>query len=197
MMDNKRIDMTDELPEQMPAEVKIPEERVAVLIGKKGSTKKLIERIGECNLLIDSETGIVEVQGRGDPLKSVITNSVIQAIGRGFNPEKALLLYQENFQLAVISLRDFANPGSKRISQIKARLIGTSGRTRQIVEELTTTAISIYGDTVSIIGDYVSMEFAKEAVTMLINGSKQRTVYTYLERNARDMRIRKIEESFG
>ncbi len=196
-MDNKRIDMTDELPEQMPAEVKIPEERVAVLIGKKGSTKKLIERIGECNLLIDSETGIVEVQGRGDPLKSVITNSVIQAIGRGFNPEKALLLYQENFQLAVISLRDFANPGSKRISQIKARLIGTSGRTRQIVEELTTTAISIYGDTVSIIGDYVSMEFAKEAVTMLINGSKQRTVYTYLERNARDMRIRKIEESFG
>ncbi len=196
-MDNKRIDMTDELPEQMPAEVKIPEERVAVLIGKKGSTKKLIERIGECNLLIDSETGIVEVQGRGDPLKSVITNSVIQAIGRGFNPEKALLLYQENFQLAVISLRDFANPGSKRISQIKARLIGTGGRTRQIVEELTTTAISIYGDTVSIIGDYVSMEFAKEAVTMLINGSKQRTVYTYLERNARDMRIRKIEESFG
>ena len=196
-MDNKRIDMTDELPEQMPAEVKIPEERVAVLIGKKGSTKKIIERIGECNLLIDSETGIVEVQGRGDPLKSVITNSVIQAIGRGFNPEKALLLYQENFQLAVISLRDFANPGSKRISQIKARLIGTSGRTRQIVEELTTTAISIYGDTVSIIGDYVSMEFAKEAVTMLINGSKQRTVYTYLERNARDMRIRKIEESFG
>ena len=196
-MDNKRIDMTDELPEQMPAEVRIPEERVAVLIGKKGSTKKLIERIGECNLLIDSETGIVEVQGRGDPLKSVITNSVIQAIGRGFNPEKALLLYQENFQLAVISLRDFANPGSKRISQIKARLIGTSGRTRQIVEELTTTAISIYGDTVSIIGDYVSMEFAKEAVTMLINGSKQRTVYTYLERNARDMRIRKIEESFG
>jgi ribosomal RNA assembly protein len=197
MMDNKRIDMTDELPEQMPAEVKIPEERVAVLIGKKGSTKKIIERIGECNLLIDSETGIVEVQGRGDPLKSVITNSVIQAIGRGFNPEKALLLYQENFQLAVISLRDFANPGSKRISQIKARLIGTGGRTRQIVEELTTTAISIYGDTVSIIGDYVSMEFAKEAVTMLINGSKQRTVYTYLERNARDMRIRKIEESFG
>ncbi len=196
-MDNKRIDMTDELPEQMPAEVRIPEERVAVLIGKKGSTKKLIERIGECNLLIDSETGIVEVQGRGDPLKSVITNSVIQAIGRGFNPEKALLLYQENFQLAVISLRDFANPGSKRISQIKARLIGTGGRTRQIVEELTTTAISIYGDTVSIIGDYVSMEFAKEAVTMLINGSKQRTVYTYLERNARDMRIRKIEESFG
>ncbi len=196
-MDNKRIDMTDELPEQMPAEVKIPEERVAVLIGKKGSTKKIIERIGECNLLIDSETGIVEVQGRGDPLKSVITNSVIQAIGRGFNPEKALLLYQENFQLAVISLRDFANPGSKRISQIKARLIGTGGRTRQIVEELTTTAISIYGDTVSIIGDYVSMEFAKEAVTMLINGSKQRTVYTYLERNARDMRIRKIEESFG
>jgi ribosomal RNA assembly protein len=197
MMDNKRIDMSEEIPEQTPLEVRIPEERIAVLIGKRGSTKKLVERMGECNLIIDSGTGIVEVQGKGDPLKSVITGSVVQAIGRGFSPEKAVLLYQENFQLAVISLRDFANPGSKRISQIRARLIGTNGRTRQIVEELTTSAISIYGDTVSIIGDYVSMEYAKEAVLMLVNGSKQRTVYTYLERNARDMRIKKIEETFG
>ncbi|MCL4438259.1 MAG: RNA-processing protein [Candidatus Thermoplasmatota archaeon] len=189
--------MSEEIPEQTPLEVRIPEERIAVLIGKRGSTKKLVERMGECNLIIDSGTGIVEVQGKGDPLKSVITGSVVQAIGRGFSPEKAVLLYQENFQLAVISLRDFANPGSKRISQIRARLIGTNGRTRQIVEELTTSAISIYGDTVSIIGDYVSMEYAKEAVLMLVNGSKQRTVYTYLERNARDMRIKKIEETFG
>ena len=189
--------MTDQVPEKSIAEVRIPEDRIAVLIGKKGSTKKLIERTGQCQLMIDSGTGTVEVHGKGDPLKSLITNSVVQAIGRGFSPEKAVMLYEDNFQFAVISLRDFANPGSKRISQIRSRLIGSGGRTRRVIEELTGTGISIYGDTVSIIGDYVSMEYAVEAVTMLIKGSKQRTVYTYLEKNAREMRMKKIEETFG
>jgi ribosomal RNA assembly protein len=179
------------------AVVKIPEERVAVLIGKGGKTKRLIEKTGEVQLSIESSTGTVEIISKGDPLRSVITNSVVMAIGRGFSPERALLLYEDSYQLAVISLRDFANPGSRRISQIRARLIGSNGRTRQILEDLTSTGISIYGDTVSIIGDYVSMENAREAITMLINGSKQRTVYTYLERNARKMRYQRIEETFG
>ncbi|MCL4480666.1 MAG: KH domain-containing protein [Candidatus Thermoplasmatota archaeon] len=188
----------EERPQETSLSVlKIPEERIAVLIGRGGKTKRLIEKTGEVNLVIESSSGSVEVISRGDPLKKVITNSVVMAIGRGFSPERAILLYSDSYQLAVISLRDFANPGSRRISQIRARLIGSNGRTRQILEELTGTAISVYGDTVSIIGDYVSMEYAREAITMLINGSKQRTVYTYLERNARKMRYQKIEETFG
>ncbi len=178
-------------------QLRIPRERVAVLIGKEGETKKLIEEIGEVKLLIQSDTGDVVVIKRGDPLKANISSSVVQAIGRGFSPLNATLLYQDNYQLVVISLRDFAKPGSRRIDQIRARVIGTGGKTRKLVEELTSTHISIYGDTVSVLGDYVSVEYAKEALNMLINGSKQRTVYTYLERNARELRLKRIEESFG
>ena len=177
--------------------VRVPKERVAVIIGREGVTKKMIEDIGEVKLRIESETGEVSVIKSGDPLKATITASVILAIGRGFSPENATLLYEENHQLLVISLRDFAKPGSHRIEQIRARLIGSGGKTRKLVEELTSTHISIYGDTVSIIGDYVAVEYAKEATNMLINGSKQRTVYTYLEKNAKNLRLKRIEESFG
>lgn len=177
--------------------VKVPRERVAVIIGKEGETKKQLEGIGEVKLIVDSEVGEVTIIKGGDPLKAVVTSSVIQAIGRGFNPTKAELLYEENSQLAVIQLRDFAKPGSHRMEQIRGRLIGTGGRTRRIVEELTSTYISVYGDTVSIIGDYVAMEYARNAINMLINGSKQRTVYTYLEKTARELRFKRIEESFG
>lgn len=186
-----------EASEEYSFQVRIPMERVAVIIGKEGESKRQIESVGEVKLFIQSDTGDVYIIQRGDPLKANITSSVIQAIGRGFSPQKATLLYEENHQLIVISLRDFAKPGSRRMDQIRARLIGTGGKTRRVVEELTSTHISIYGDTVSIIGDYVAVEYAKEAMNMLINGSKQRTVYTFLEKSARELRLKRIEESFG
>ncbi len=178
-------------------QVRVPRDRVAVIIGKEGESKKQIESIGEVRLSIESETGDVTIMQKGDPLKANITSSAIQAIGRGFSPLNATLLFEDNYQLIVISLRDFAKPGSHRIEQIRARLIGTGGKTRRVVEELTSTHLSVYGDTVSIIGDYVAIEYAKEAINMLINGSKQRTVYTYLEKTARELRLKRIEESFG
>ncbi|MDA8144167.1 MAG: hypothetical protein M0T81_09310, partial [Thermoplasmatales archaeon] len=96
-------------------ELRIPEDRVAVLIGRNGETKKLLEEKGHIALDIESENGIISVRQNGDPLKANISLSVIQAIGRGFNPQKAIELLQDNFQLIVIPLRDFAKPGSKRI----------------------------------------------------------------------------------
>lgn len=178
-------------------QVRVPKDRLAVLIGKEGETKKSIEALGEVALKIQSQTGDVAVVKKGDPLKANITASVVQAIARGFSPLNATLLFEDNYQFVMISLRDFAKPGSRRIDQIRSRVIGTGGKTRKLIEELTTTHISIYGDTVSVLGDYVSVDYAKEALNMLINGSKQRTVYTYLERNARQLRLKRIEESFG
>lgn len=178
-------------------QLRVPRDRLAVLIGKEGETKKSIELLGEVKLQIQSSNGEVSVVKKGDPLKANLTASVVQAIARGFSPLNATLLYRDNYQFIVISLRDFANPGSRRIDQIRSRVIGTGGKTRKLIEELTATHISVYGDTVSVLGDYLSVDYAKEALNMLINGSKQRTVYTYLERNARQLRLKRIEESFG
>lgn len=178
-------------------EIRIPKDRLAVLIGRNGDTKREIEVLAEVSMEIDSEDGEVTIIQKGDPLKANLSLSVVQAIGRGFNPKKAVLLFEENFLLAVISLREFARPGSHRISELKGRIIGTGGKTRRVIEELTSTSISVYGDTVSLIGDYVSVAYAREALMMLINGSRQRTVYTYLEKNAKNLRLKRIEESFG
>ena len=177
--------------------VKIPKERVAILIGKDGKTKRAIERKGEVKLEIDSEVGEVFVNQKGDPLKASVSLKVVQAIGRGFNPSKASSLYNDNIELNVISLREFAKPGSHRIGEIRGRLIGRAGRTREIIEELTSTYVSVYGDTVSVIGDYISIGYSREALMMLIQGRKQRTVYNYLEEIARDLRVKRIEETFG
>ena len=67
-------------------EVKIPKERVAVLIGIKGETKRQIEQATQVKMDIDSEEGDVVITG-DDGLALFSAREVIKAIGRGFNPE--------------------------------------------------------------------------------------------------------------
>ena len=177
-------------------DLKIPRERVGVLIGKDGEIRKLIEENGEINLIIDSREGDVRIIQRGDPLRANIAAEVVKAIGRGFNPEKAMFLFDENYQLIVMTLREYARKGSRRIGEIKGRIIGREGKTRKVIEDLTGTSISVYGDTVSVIGDYISIKYSLEAIKMIIEGRKQRTVYNFLEGNVKKMKMEKLEEAF-
>ncbi len=178
--------------------IRIPRDRIGALVGREGKTKSEIEEISGCKLDIDSQQGDVLIISGGvtDALKIVSTAEVVKAIGRGFSPERAIYLYNDGYQLVVISLREFAHKGSNRINEIKGRIIGRQGKTRQIVEDITDCFVCVYGDTVSIIGDYISMRYALQAVQMIIEGKKQRTVYTFLESRAKELKAERISEAF-
>ena len=191
--------MSDEEDVKNSSVIRIPRDRIGALVGKEGKTKSDIEEISGCTLDIDSTDGdILVLAGENtDPLKVNVTAEVVKAIGRGFSPERALFLYNDGFQLIVISLREFARKGSNRINEIKGRIIGRQGKTRQIVEDITDCFVCVYGDTVSLIGDYISMKYAIQALQMIIEGKKQRTVYTYLESKAKELKQERVAESFG
>ena len=67
-------------------ELKIPKDRVAVLIGAKGETKKHIETITKTDIDVDSKEGIVSITGQ-DAIGMYSAKEITKAIGRGFNPE--------------------------------------------------------------------------------------------------------------
>jgi ribosomal RNA assembly protein len=73
---------------------KIPKDRVGALIGKSGETKAFIERKAKVRIKVDSETGEVSISERfkSDPLHVWVARDIVSAIGRGFSPEKALML---------------------------------------------------------------------------------------------------------
>ena len=108
--------------------------------------------------------------------------NIITAIGRGFSPDDAMKLSGGNKTLEVISLKDYSQ--KKRITQ-KARVIGTKGRTRKIIEQFTGCDVSVYGDTISIIGDWESADLAKQAVMQLLTGRSHPSVYKLLEKNSK------------
>lgn len=160
--------------------IRVPKERVAVLIGKKGEVKHQIEGEGDVILEVDSKEGEVTVSGT-DAIKLYTAREIIKAIARGFNPEIALLLLKSDYLFELIDLREFAST-KNHLVRLKGRIIGAEGKSRRIIEELTDSYISVYGKTVCIIGESEKMPIARKAVESLIKGAPHSKVYQFLER---------------
>jgi ribosomal RNA assembly protein len=163
--------------------IRVPLDRVAVLIGKKGETKKHLEEACHVSLEIDGETGQVVVRStsaeEGDPFRAM---SVVEAVSRGFSPQRALRLLEDDTALEVLDLRDYAGKSDNSLERIRGRIIGLNGKSRKVIEELTKCSLSVYGRTVAIIGEPTEAKLAKDAVIMLASGSRHRSVYNMLQR---------------
>lgn len=159
---------------------KAPLDRIAALIGKAGETKKKIEKIGKVKITIDSESGDVEIDG-SDPLKLLHAQHVTKAIARGFSPEKAFKLFEEDYLLDILELSDVTD-SKKELENIRGRVIGTSGKAREKIEQEAGCFISVYGKTVSIIAKTHNLPKARKAVEMLLRGATHSNVYNTLKR---------------
>ncbi len=176
--------------------LKIPHARIGVLIGTEGKTKEIIEKTTKTHINVDSEAGSISItphQEAEDPLSVWKARFMVKAIGRGFNPDIALKLVDDEVMLEIINLQDYAGKSKKAILRQKGRIIGKDGKTRDIITEMTGTYVSIYGKTVSIIGEMERLQIAKEAVEMILNGARHKTVYSFLERKKREMKLREIK----
>lgn len=179
----------------MTRTVRIPLDRVGVLIGPGGGVKAQIERRALVRLKIDSESGAVEIveKAKTNPLKALQAEDVVRAIGRGFSPDHAQALFSDQMYLAVIEIREYTGNRSERQRQIRGRVIGEKGKTRKMLEDLTGCNLAIMGNTVSIIGELENVDGAKRAVDMLLAGSEHSTVYSFLERKRRQSRLTMLD----
>lgn len=171
-------------------DLKIPKERIAVLIGKEGKIKAELEETTKTNIFVDSQEGDVRLSGP-DSVNIYMLKDIIKAIGRGFNPEIALRLLKTDYVLEIISLTEFVKNPSQ-LPRIKGRVIGKSGKARETIEELTDTNISVYGKTIAIIGFCDNVGICKRAVETLLSGSPHASVYTWLEKFRRQQKFESL-----
>ncbi len=169
---------------------RVPQERVGVLVGPGGSTKRRLQETTGVVVQIDSATGEVTIdESRADdPAYALKVRDLVIAIGRGFSEDRAFRLLEDDMYFVQFDIKDFAH-SRNRVAQIKARAIGTRGKTRRLVEELAGVDMSVYGHTVSLIGDAFRIGIARDAVEMLLRGSEHKTVYRFLERKRADIRV--------
>ena len=171
-------------------ELKIPKERVAILIGKNGEIKREIEKSTNSKIKVDSKEGDVIIRSN-DGVGLFTAKQVIIAIGRGFNPNVAILLLKPDYEMIIININDYAKT-KKSLIRLKGRVIGEKGKSRKKIEELTDTDICVYGKTITIIGKIDDVDTARRAIESLLKGSQHKTIFNLLEKRKKEKNIEKM-----
>ena len=180
--------------------LKIPQNRVGALIGTNGDVKKSIEKLTGTILDIDSEDGTVYISPREDmedPLGVWNANHIVKAIARGFNPEVAMKLIHDDIYLEIMKLPLYIGKSKKALARYKGRIIGKNGKTRELITELAEVDMAVYGKTVSLIGEMDNVLGATEAIEMILNGSRHKSVYAFLENKKETLKLREFKDLVG
>jgi ribosomal RNA assembly protein len=117
---------------------------------------------------------------RGSELDEFLGEKIIQAVDFGFHVDDALLLKGEKFTLEYIKVRE--NTHRKNLRDVRARLIGTDGKARKTIENLTGAVIVIHDNEVGVIVDDIHLEAVTQGIESLIHGAKHGNVFAYLEK---------------
>ncbi len=177
--------------------VRIPKERVGVLVGPDGKVKRNIEEKFAVELDVESESGGVKImlsEKAHDPSLLFKAKDTVTAIGRGFSPEHAFrLLRNDDNIFDLIDLRLVFGRSESDIRRVKGRIIGANGKTRKLIEELTNVSMVVYGHTIGFIGTFERVDIARNAVQMLIDGSQHNTVYKYLQKKRSEFKKQRLE----
>ncbi len=172
--------------EEFSYELRVPKERVAVLIGTKGETKRALEHETKTKIQVHSEEGEIRITGN-DALLLYLAREIIRAIGRGFNPDVARQLLKQDYAFEIVPIVDYArNPGD--LPRLRGRVIGEGGKARRVIEDLTSTTVCVFGKTVGVIGPAENISDARRAVESLLAGSPHAHVYKWLEKRKKQRR---------
>jgi ribosomal RNA assembly protein len=164
--------------------IKIPKDRIGAIIGKAGKVKQQIEKRCGVEIEIDSESGDATITGKKpiEQMEAFRAVEVITAISRGFSPERAYKLFEdEEVLFQQVDLHDYAGRSPNALERIKGRIIGEGGKARRMIEELTGAHVSVYGHMVGVIGSFHEVKLATDSIAMLAKGSMHKSVYNMLQ----------------
>lgn len=176
--------------------VRVPIDRIGVIVGKEGTVKKKLESLFGVKLMIDGSTGDIEIRfdpSNTDRLKIEKLRAMLNAIGVGFSPPKALRLSEDDMFLEIIDLQELVGKSPQELERIKGRIIGKGGRAWKNIEEMTGTLLSVHGRYVGIIGGLEGSEATKNAIMMLVEGKQHKSIYKYLEKMRRELKRRSLQ----
>lgn len=120
------------------------------------------------------------IEIKGSEIEEYVAQNVIESIEAGFSIETALLLTEQDYMLEKIDIKNLTK--RKNLIEIKARIIGKEGKTIELLSELSNCYIKLHGNIIYIIARTDEIKKAVNAISKIIQGSKQSSVYSYLEK---------------
>jgi ribosomal RNA assembly protein len=164
--------------------IRIPHDRIGVLIGSKGEIKKTILQKTQTTIEIDSASGEVTITGDGENFFKA--TDIVKAIGRGFSPERAFALLKDDYLLRIIEIPELVGKNASKQKARRGRVIGKGGLARTQIEKKTHSLISVQGKTVAIIARDTDIELAEGAVEILLEGARHEAATKFIDRAQRE-----------
>lgn len=152
-------------------------------IGKVISNKKKLE--SELKVKITNKGKNVFISGK--PEDEFIALKAMEAINLGFSIERALLLKNPEILFQSLNIKNVTK--KHNLEEIRARVIGTKGKTLKTINNLTNCFISLKDNQIGIIGNHEDITEAIQGMTSLVRGSKQSHIYARLEREKKKKRL--------
>lgn len=149
------------------------------ILKKDSNLKNEIEKFTNTKVEFNDDITI-----EGESFDVYQAKNVLKAFGRGFSLNDSFYLLEDVYCLEIIDLSEFAN-SKNRLITLKARIIGTEGKTKKYIEDYTGVKISVFGKTTSILGKWDNVNKAKYAIMKLIEGCMHKTLYKWLEKQGR------------
>jgi len=164
---------------------------------------KNIKKVYENKNLLEKKLSVkINIEGRrlsihGNEVDEFVASGVFDAIEMGFDIETALLISEQDYILEKIEIKNLTK--RHNLAEVRARIIGTDGRTKALIEELSDCHIVLHDNKVGIIGESETIRTCMHAIKSIIHGSKQANVYAYLEKQRKilhpsDLGLRVNEE---
>ncbi|MAG10808.1 hypothetical protein CMI44_00650 [Candidatus Pacearchaeota archaeon] len=122
-----------------------------------------------------------EIFIEGKPEDEFTAEKVIDALNFGFPFLTALKIKEDEYEFEILNIKDHTK--RKDLKMIRARIIGTKGKTLKTLSDLTNCYLELKNNEMGIIGSPEKIKNAQEAVISIIKGSKQSNVYSYLEKH--------------
>jgi len=145
--------------------------------------KKKLENKLKIKIILLNDS--IKISGKAED--EYFAEKVFQAIEFDFHIDDALLLTDENYMLEIIDIKNISK--RKNMEEVRARIIGTQGRTLKLLQEISNCEIKLKNNNVSILGDFEDVQIAIDALKKLIKGSKQSNVYQFLERRKKESKL--------
>ncbi|MEM0200855.1 MAG: hypothetical protein QXD23_00420 [Candidatus Micrarchaeaceae archaeon] len=137
---------------------------------------KLEKRL-DCKIDILDESRI-KIDGK--PYDEYNLKNIIIAISMGFTLNHSYKLLNDEYFFKYIDLKDLIKKDSE-LKRIKARLIGTEGKTKNYIEDVSGAVIALQENTLGIIGTTEQLNIATSALQILVEGGTHKKAYRIME----------------
>jgi ribosomal RNA assembly protein len=174
--------------------VTLPGKRFANFAGKQNKAlKDLQDRVGVKISVTTESNRDDSIRIDGEPEGEWLAEQVLKAVDLGFAPKDAFKLLKDDNYLEQVDIEQSMRGNSRGVERQKARIIGTEGKAKRTIEELSEAKLALSdGPMLGIIGGFDEASAAKEAILQLLEGRPHQAVYAYLEGQKRKREARRL-----